>query len=83
MVSYSAPDGSNKIPEMVQEDVGTFFVSKIKVISSISRHSSTFSEVFISICDCYLGKSESIVASLASVLNHFIYINFIGVPQHR
>jgi hypothetical protein len=31
---------------MLQEDVGTF-LSKIKVISSISRHSYTFSEVFI------------------------------------
>jgi hypothetical protein len=24
MVSYSTPDGSNKIPEMLQEDVETF-----------------------------------------------------------
>jgi hypothetical protein len=46
MVSYRTPDGSNKMPEMLQEDLETY-LGKIKVTSSISRHSSTFSEVFI------------------------------------
>jgi hypothetical protein len=30
MVSYSTPDGSNKMPEMLQEDVETF-LGKIKL----------------------------------------------------
>jgi hypothetical protein len=46
MVSYSTPDGSNKMPEMLQEDVETF-LGKLKVTISISRHTSTFPEVFI------------------------------------
>jgi hypothetical protein len=46
MVSYCTPDGSNYIPEMLQEDIETF-LSNIKVISSISKNSSTFPEVFI------------------------------------
>ena len=46
MGSYSTPDGSNEIPELLQEEV-VIFLGKIKVISSISRHSSTFPEVFI------------------------------------
>jgi hypothetical protein len=41
MVSYSTPDGSNKVPEMLQKDEETF-VGKIKVTSSISRHSLHF-----------------------------------------
>jgi hypothetical protein len=46
MVSYSTPDGSNKMLEMLQEDLETF-LGKIKVTSSISRHSSTIPELFI------------------------------------
>jgi hypothetical protein len=46
MVSYSTPDGSNKMPEMLQEDVETF-LGKIIVTSSISRPSSSFPDVFI------------------------------------
>jgi hypothetical protein len=34
------------MPELLLEDVETF-LDKQKVIGSISRHSSTFSEVFI------------------------------------
>ena len=36
----------NQNPEMMPEDVGTF-LGKIKVISSISGHSSTFQEFYI------------------------------------
>jgi hypothetical protein len=36
----------NQILELLPEDLGTL-LGKIKVISSISRHSSTFPEVFI------------------------------------
>jgi hypothetical protein len=46
MESYSTPDGSKTIPEMLPEDVGTFLV-KIKVEGSISRQSSTFPKIFI------------------------------------
>ena len=49
---------------MLQEDVGTF-LSKMKVISSISRHSSTFSEVFIFQWNLPLKYSAEAISKIA------------------
>ena len=61
--SYSTQDWSNTMPELLPEDVETF-LGKIKVTSSISRHSSTFSEVFKQFRRIYL-RVLKIMASLA------------------
>ena len=60
---------------MLQEDVGTF-LSKMKVISSISRHSSTFSEVFIFQWNLPLRSPASKVTINVVCLANLLYTKF-------